>query len=198
MVALIRDAHSLAKARLPSKLHLGVKWGDHMKYELLYIVSSRYTDAEVLDIQKKINGLITQAGGTTTKEENLGKIRLAYPIKQARHGTYILVYFDAETSSVRALDEQLRLADEVLRHITILAPTGAEAQKWELQSYVAPLSEEESELKPVAPRPRAATAPVPMQVPVVAPMKSEKSMSIEELDKKLDEMLGSDDIMGNV
>ncbi len=172
--------------------------GDHMKYELLYMVPSRYTDAEVADIQKKVDGLIAQAGGTVSKEENLGKIRLAYPIKQTRHGTYVLVYFDAEGNSVRTLDEQLRLTGEVLRHMTIQAPAGAEAQKRELQSYVAPLSEEESESKPLSPRPRAAMAPVPIQAPMAPPMKPEKSMSIEELDKKLDEMLESDDIIGNV
>jgi len=168
-----------------------------MKYELLYIVPSRYTDAEVADIQKNVDGFIQQAGGTVAKEENLGKIRLAYPIKQVRHGTYILVYFDAEGSGVRALDEQLRLTDEVLRHMMLQAPVGAEAQKWELQSYVAPLSEEEGESKPVS-RPRPAMAPVPIQAPMAPLMKQEKSMSIEELDKKLDEILESDDMIGNV
>jgi small subunit ribosomal protein S6 len=157
------------------------------KYELLYILPSRYTDVEVGEIQKKIDALLVQAGGTVTKEANLGKIRLAYPIKHARHGTYILVYFDAETEVARTLDAQLRLTDEVLRHILLSAPKGAESQKWELQSYVAPLSEEETETRPVRSR-----VNLPPLHPPVSPrplMTSAKPMSLEELDKKLDEIL---------
>jgi small subunit ribosomal protein S6 len=179
------------------KLHEERSGANYMKYELLYIVPSRYTDAEVADVQKKVNGLIAQAGGAVTRETNLGKIRLAYPIKSQRHGTYVLAYFESEPSATKTLEAQLRLTDEVLRHMLLIAPKGAEAMSFELQSYVAPLSEEDTEERPRTRASRgedygAARAPV-IAPPVAAPMKrEEKPMSIEELDKKLDEILEED------
>ncbi len=166
-----------------------------MMYELLYIVPSRFADTEVATVQKQIDSLIEAAGGKVVKEHNLGKIRLAYPIKTVRHGTYILTYFTAEPSVAVTLDAQLRLTDEVLRHTLLKAVKGAETRTYELQSYVAPLSEEDEaahEARAPRPAPRMpVSAPAPVQAAMPAPADA-KPMSIEELDKKLDEILDED------
>ncbi|MBI4598789.1 30S ribosomal protein S6 [Candidatus Uhrbacteria bacterium] len=173
-----------------------------MKYELLYIVPSRYADTEIGEIQKKIGGLIEKAGGAVTREENLGKIRLAYPISQTRYGTYVLAYFDAETSVIEALDKQLRLTDEVLRHMLLQAEKGAEQATHRVETYIAPLSEEEG-APSSSPRPGGAArssgsrpisivaAPTVAAAPSVPILKDEKPLSMDELNKKLDAILDS-------
>lgn len=166
------------------------------KYELLSIVSNQYTDDEVLKISEQVSSEITNAGGTVIKSQVIGKIRLAYPIKKQRHGTYVLNYFDAEPSSVETLSRKLKLTDELLRHTIIMRPANAQEKKFELTSYVAPLSEEAKETRRERPSaPRRERDVKPMSVPASAPSATslqEKKMSIEELDQKLDELLKMD------
>lgn len=160
-----------------------------MTYELLYIIPIRYTDAEIEGIQSTVRGLVEKAGAKIVKEENLGRIRLAYPIKQTRHGTYILAYLEAETAVVAEIENQLRLATEVLRHMLVRLPKGIPEHSFLLESYVAPLSEEEEENR----RPRRAVEAAPIRVvesTETEPMpREDKPLSMEELDKKLDEIL---------
>jgi len=161
-----------------------------MMYEILYIIPTRYTDAEIEGIQGVVRGLVEKAGAKVVKEENLGRIRLAYPIKQTRHGSYILAYVEAETSMVAEIENQLRLATEVLRHMIVQLPKGIPERSFALESYVAPLSEEEEEMR----RPRRAVETAPVKTVEVSeteePMlREEKPLSMEELDKKLDEIL---------
>ena len=177
---------------------------DMNKYELLFIVSSQYTEAEIEKIQAQIVAEVETVGGTIVKTENLGKIHLAYPIKKQNHGTYILVYFDAESSAIEQLIRKLILTDEILRHSIAIRPSYAETSKFELSSYVAPLSEEARKehftpqgaatgARPV----RRRIEKVPEIVQVIHPVLSqapsvESKMSMEELDKKLDEILKAD------
>ncbi len=157
-----------------------------MTYELLYIVGSQYADNEIAGVMEKIGGMLAKAGAAVARNENLGKIKLAYPIKNARHGTYVLVHFEAEPAAVNALDRSLRLSDEVLRHQIVTLPKGAEKRTYQISAYVAPLSEEARRELPAAPRPRPVA---PAQPPT---KREEASMSIADLDKKLDEILETD------
>ncbi|MBI4713670.1 30S ribosomal protein S6 [Candidatus Uhrbacteria bacterium] len=173
------------------------------QYELLFIISSQYTDAEIEKIKAQVSAEIETVGGTIVKTENLGKIHLAYPIKKQNHGTYILVYFDVESSVLGPLIRKLSLTDEVLRHTTSLRPKDAEKRVFELTSYVAPLSEEarkehftpQNATGARPPRRRIEKVAEIVQVaPTVLSQTSpeESKMSMEELDKKLDEILKAD------
>lgn len=162
------------------------------KYELLYIVPTQFADTEIDGLREKMAKTIEQTGAKVTRNESLGKIKLAYPIKHQRHGTYVLVHFEAEPSVIAGLDRTLRLSDEVLRHIIVDLAPGSEKKEFQITSYVAPLSEEARETR----RPTDSVAPrkaVPAAVEAAAPVKAEEaSMSMEELDKKLDEILDKD------
>lgn len=167
------------------------------KYELLFIASSQYTDAEIEKIKTQVVSEVETAGGTVVKTENLGKIRLAYPIKKQRHGTYILVYFDAESSVITTLNRKLTLTDEILRHTITARPAEAEKHVFELTSYVAPLSEEARQEREVSHRAPIVRQPRRKVEEIIPPAPSatsqeESKMTMEELDKKLDEILESD------
>lgn len=171
------------------------------QYELLYIVPTQFTDDEIPEIEKKVGALVEKVGGKVVSSTNLGKIRMAYTIKKIRHGSYILAYFDAEGEAIAELDRQLRLTDEVLRHTILDRPENADPTKFELTSYVAPLTEEAkkaapSKKKPRVERPKAAapaTAPAEIAPPAPSATSSEESkMSMEELDQKLDKILEGD------
>jgi small subunit ribosomal protein S6 len=156
--------------------------GTIMNYELLYLSPAQFTDDETEQIKVKVTALIEKAGVKITRNDNLGKFKLAYPIGQVRHGFYILVEFNGETEAIQTIERELRLLADVLRHQVIRLPEKIEAKKGKAKkeikmvSYEAPGQDEE---KP-SPKREQPKKPVP------------KKVNLEELDKKLDEILESD------
>ena len=161
-----------------------------MKYEMLYIVPQQFSDAEVNGIMERAAEMVKKAGGTIPRHEILARLKLAYPIKHAKHGTYVLAHFDIAETAVNELDRQVGLTDEILRHQILVLAKGAENKKYDLVAYVAPLSEEarhEREPSGMMARPK------PVQVQATVPAKVEESpFNMAELDKKLDEILDAD------
>ena len=170
------------------------------QYELLYIISNQFTDAEIEKIMQQVDAEVTAQGGTVVSSRTIGKIRLAFPIKKQHHGTYVLTYFDAETSVIGALNRKLILTDEVLRHSITTRRPGVENDVFELTSYVAPLSEEARREKqkdrgeePARPRRVVEEVATPLPSPTPSGTSAEESkMSMEDLDKKLDALLDED------
>lgn len=113
-----------------------------MMYELFYIVPTNYTDAEVTGIMENVSAMITKAGGEVTRHENLARLKLAYTIERNHAGVYVLAHFKAEPAAIAALDRQIRLTDEVIRHQLSVMPTGADKKQYKLTAYVAPLTDE--------------------------------------------------------
>lgn len=165
------------------------------EYELLYIVPALYTDVEIGKIQEKIHQLLEAAGAKVLRDENLGKVRLAYPIKTQRHGSYVLVHFNVEPSALQDLNRRLTLSEEILRHTLLARANGALEKKFELSSYVAPLSEEARAERGGSSRRSARPAirkPVSQIAPPTPMVASRPAMSMEELDEKLDKILEGD------
>ncbi|MDG1950668.1 MAG: 30S ribosomal protein S6 [bacterium] len=167
------------------------------EYELLYIVPSQFTDEEIGGIQSTIGTLIEGFEGKVLRNENLGKIKLAYTIKNVNHGSYILVHFNVEGAKLAELDRKLRLTDEVLRHMISERKADALEKKFEISAYVAPLSEEgrteRKHDKHVPKTPAAEEKKTPEKAAEIAPPApadaEESKMSMEELDQKLDKIL---------
>ncbi len=147
------------------------------KYELLYIIAAKFTDAEIEALMEKIKGLVTSAGGNVTEMHNLGRRKLAYPINHVRNGNYVLAYFSAEAAALAKLNEMLRLSADILRHIIVTkSPYLTKIPSF---AELTEIRRDDDE----TPRPRQ-MAPV-QQVPAVkvAPV------SMEDLDKKLNQIL---------
>jgi small subunit ribosomal protein S6 len=85
-------------------------------YELLCLISNKYSETEVEPIRASVTKLINDQGGVITLEEYWGKKKLAYPINSFRHGYYHLIEFDLEGPKLQELNNRLRLSNEILRH----------------------------------------------------------------------------------
>ncbi len=101
---------------LPIKLMAKNKPDGLTHYELLYIVSNQFSEDELNPIKDKVEKIITDHHGSITFKEDLGKKRLAYKIKQFRHGYYQLVEFDAPNASLPEINNLLRLMSDLIRH----------------------------------------------------------------------------------
>jgi small subunit ribosomal protein S6 len=84
------------------------------KYELLLVLPGTLDEKEA---EKQVQEIKASVGANSQDLElnNLGKVRLAYPIKQIRYGYYYTLVFNAEAADVKVISEKLRLRADVLR-----------------------------------------------------------------------------------
>lgn len=159
-----------------------------MKYEMLYIIPATKTDDEVAKIKDEVTTLVKKYAQECTRDEALGKLKLAYPMKHVRYGHYVLICFQAEPETVTELDRELRHSQDVLRHMITKMVPGGDTKEVALVEYQIP-----DVYKKRAPRkspPKAPAAPAPVQAKkedAPAP-----AMSEEQLDKQIDKILDGD------
>lgn len=105
------------------------------QYELLYIIPATLTDEEVGGVEAAVKALLEKYNATVETTTRLGKFRFAYPIKNVRHGHYVLVRFSSEGASIAAITEALRISNDVLRSIVLRADE-AGGEKFDMVQYV--------------------------------------------------------------
>lgn len=105
------------------------------RYELLYIIPTSFTDDEVGAVETRISALITKYGAAVESTKRLGKLRLAYPIKDQRHGHYVMTLFKADSASIAKMEENLRINNDILRHLILRADEAGSDQKFELVQF---------------------------------------------------------------
>ena len=151
-------------------------------YELLYIISNKYSEDELPAINENVKKFIIQQGGSLTKEDNWGKKRLAYPIKHFRHGYYQLIEFDLPNSQVNinVIDNNLRLSDQILRHQIIKKNKNAIQPKIIIKNKEEEptIKKSKKETKKIEPKPNLEKSPIPLN-------------QLQDLDEKLDKILDS-------
>lgn len=105
------------------------------RYELLYIIPTSFTDEEVGTVENRISALITKLGAKVESTKRLGKLKLAYAVKDQRHGHYVMTIFTAEGSALAKMEENLRINNDILRHLILRADEAGSDQKFELVQF---------------------------------------------------------------
>lgn len=88
-------------------------------YEELFIVKPDAPEEEVDAFIEQMKGVLTAAGGSVDKVEKWGKRKLAYRVQKYREGSYVLIQFSAEASTVKEFERRLRVADLVMKFLTV-------------------------------------------------------------------------------
>jgi small subunit ribosomal protein S6 len=86
-------------------------------YEVVYIIHPDLDETAVNGIIEKVNGWITEAGGTVENTELWGKRRMAYTIRKQREGQYVYLQTTMPTTFTNELDRNLRLTEPVMRYL---------------------------------------------------------------------------------
>ncbi|MFA6534378.1 MAG: 30S ribosomal protein S6 [Patescibacteria group bacterium] len=161
-------------------------------YELLYIIPVKYTVDELPAIKDKIRGFLTEHQASLTHEEDLDKRKLAYPIKQVYHGFYGVMEFNLPTRQLKSLNTSLRLAGEVLRHLIVVKKvrTATEIALEKTRRAKAEAAEEEKLKDKIKAQTPTSPKAFGTEKPAEVKKDSDKGkLSLEELDKKLDELI---------
>ena len=121
---------------------------------------------------------------------------MAYPIRKEEAAWYAVarVFFPKENSGV---DEEIRLDGKILRHLIVkveddeIFMTSEEIRKWNAAHLVKEEKEEEDDIIPIRKKPSSRSASKKEETGVEKEREesSEKQVSKDEIDRKIDEIL---------
>jgi len=155
-------------------------------YELLFIVPNKYTEDEANSIVDKVRKIITGNKGNIVFSENWGKKHLSYKIDGYSYGYYNLFEFDLEGAELEKINRTLRMSSEVLRHQIVRKIVKTE-QQIETEKKIAE---------------KIAKKEIVKDKEIVKSKEVEKDkhkdkgkLELKDLDKKLDKILDTDDLL---
>ena len=90
-------------------------------YELTMVLKPDLDEVKANNIIDNITQFITKHEGTLTKVDRWGKRKLAYPIKHFLEGNYVLAQFKMKPVHSLELESNLRISEDILRHILVIA-----------------------------------------------------------------------------
>ena len=89
------------------------------EYETVYITKPDLGDDIQTELQNKLNAVIEKFDGELLVEEKWGRLKMAYEIKNNRHGNYILLDYVGPAELPSQLERVIRLDDRYIRFLTI-------------------------------------------------------------------------------
>ena len=89
------------------------------RYELALVVSAKIEDDARTATVEKAKEYITRAGGTVTEVEDWGKKKLAYDVQKMSEAFYYFIQFEAEATVPAAVEQDVRIMDNVLRFLCV-------------------------------------------------------------------------------
>lgn len=90
-------------------------------YKLAVVINPKLSDAEIERLGHALKESIKKHGGETISEDVWGRRPTAYRLKGHDEAFYTFLTINIEPSKVTALDQEIRLTDNVLRHLITIA-----------------------------------------------------------------------------
>ena len=87
------------------------------EYELIFIVHPDLEETATNEVFERVQGWITEAGGTINKIDPWGKRKLAYPIRKQNEGQYFFLLVQIDPTFVVELERNLRFMEPVMRFL---------------------------------------------------------------------------------
>ncbi len=145
-------------------------------YEVAYLISPEVAEEEVFGEAGKITSAIQDANGLVGHIEEPRQRRLAYPIAKKQNAYFGWTTFTMAKENLVEIEKKLKPMKQVIRYLIVE----------EVKRPIMPAR---------PPRPRRPAAPRPLERKPITPFvpaapQEEDKARIEELDKKLEEILG--------
>ena len=88
-------------------------------YEIMFIVKNTIEDDANKKVADSLKDLITADKGKIIEFKEMGKRKLAYPIKKELTGTYYVMTVEASHATIKEFDRKVLINENVLRHLII-------------------------------------------------------------------------------
>lgn len=96
-------------------------------YETMYILRPDLAEDGVEQAIAKYENLLREHGAETVESQNLGKKRLAQPLKKQRDGIYVQLNYKCPGNKIAVLERAMRISEDVIRYLTIKQEVSAKA-----------------------------------------------------------------------
>ena len=171
-------------------------------YELTTIIDSNIPDNEHPEIIDRIKKLIGDNEGEISSEENLGRKKLSYPIEKSLKGVFICIEFNTEPKTIKPIEKELKLDKDIIRYLLIkkpenVIPISAESPKKGIKDTKEIKKTETTDIKKEkveTPKetPKKEIEKVEEEKTSKKDNKEDKKANLNDLDKKLDEILNDE------
>lgn len=88
-------------------------------YEVMYIVDPDASDENIGKLNETIGQLIEKEGGTIIRIDDVGRRKMAYPIKKKTEGYYVLYEIEGSGQEIAELERRMRVNDMIVRFVTV-------------------------------------------------------------------------------
>jgi small subunit ribosomal protein S6 len=88
-------------------------------YEVVFIVDTDTSEDETTRLIEGLQRIVTDQGGTITRNESMGRRTLAYKIGRKTDGNYVFFEIEGTGREIAELERRMRVSDQVLRYITV-------------------------------------------------------------------------------
>jgi small subunit ribosomal protein S6 len=99
------------------------------RYETLMVLHPELPEAQIRETIDRAKRLVEENGGRIHEMQEWGMRELAYPIRKLHRGYYVLAEYDSDADVVREFERTLKIADEVLRFVSVATITTKPKQK---------------------------------------------------------------------
>ncbi|RXK04733.1 30S ribosomal protein S6 [Halarcobacter bivalviorum] len=99
-------------------------------YETMFIVKPTLTEEETVAQIEAVKALITKNGGEIVACDDMGSRNLAYEIQKHKRGYYFVVYFKGEPTSLKEIERNYRINENIIRFIFIKYENKKEIAAW--------------------------------------------------------------------
>jgi len=106
-------------------------------YETMFIVKPTLTDEETQNQIATVKANIEKNGGEIVAVDDMGTRNLAYEIQKNKRGYYYVIYFTAPSESIKELERNYRVNEDIIRFIFIKYESKTEIGQWTAMSNEA-------------------------------------------------------------
>lgn len=90
-------------------------------YEGMFLVDSALAAQDWQKLVDEVNRILNRASAEILSVRKWDERRLCYPVAGKSRGTYILAYFNCETSKIAGIDRDIQLSELILRALVLKA-----------------------------------------------------------------------------
>ena len=89
------------------------------KYEIMFIVKSTMEEDKIKKVSEDLQKLLNTKTSKVIEFKEMGRKKLAYPIKKEVSGYYYVMTVEADKESIHEFDRKVSINENVLRHLII-------------------------------------------------------------------------------
>ena len=89
------------------------------KYEIMFIVKATMEEDQIKNVSDELQKLINKKPSKVIEFKEMGRKKLAYPIKKEVSGYYFVMTVEADNETIKEFDRKVLINENVLRHLII-------------------------------------------------------------------------------